>query len=292
VGLGELCALGAPLAWSVAVILYRRTDAPAAAMNLFKNGFAIVLLTLTMLALGVGLPLERGLLDWARLIASALLGLAIADTLLFEGLRRLGAAGIAVVDTVYAPTVVLLSWLFLGERLTPTFLVGAAAVVAGVAVANWQRGALRTDDRDRAAGIAYGLGAIVCTALGVLLVKPVLAHSDLIEVTWSRLCVGVAGQALFMAARGQGRDVIAAYRPAPYWRTLVPAAFVGTYLALLLWLGGFKWADASVAAVLNQMATVYILVLARTVLGETLAPRQVAGAGLAAAGALGIVLAG
>jgi drug/metabolite transporter (DMT)-like permease len=58
----------------------------------------------------------------------------------------------------------------------------------------------------------------------------------------------------------------------------------------LLWLGGFKWAPASVAAVLNQMATVYILVLARIFLKETIRPQQALGALLAAAGALFIIL--
>ncbi len=81
-----------------------------------------------------------------------------------------------------------------------------------------------------------------------------------------------------------------AFRPSIAWKTLVPGAIVGTYLSLVFWLGGFKWADASVAAVLNQMATIYILVLARLVLGETIVPRQVLGAGFAVAGALVIML--
>ena len=58
---------------------------------------------------------------------------------------------------------------------------------------------------------------------------------------------------------------------------------------MMLWLGGYKWADASVAAVLNQMATVYMMLLAWLVLGERLAPRQVLGGLLAAGGALWIV---
>jgi len=89
---------------------------------------------------------------------------------------------------------------------------------------------------------------------------------------------------------GRGSEAMVAFRPGPLWRTLVPAAFVGTYLSLLFWLGGFKWADASVAAVLNQMATVYLLLFARFVLKEQLRPRQVAGSLLAASGALWIVL--
>ena len=57
----------------------------------------------------------------------------------------------------------------------------------------------------------------------------------------------------------------------------------------MLWLGGFKWGQAAVASVLNQMATVYMLVLARVFLGERLRKRQVVGAIVAAGGALWIV---
>lgn len=288
--LGEICALLAPLAWSTALILYKRTDAPAASMNLFKNALAVGLLSLTLLAIGGGFPDDRSASDWVRLVVSALLGLALADTLLFEGLRRAGASRIAIVDTIYAPVVVVLSWLLLAETVTPAFLFGAAAIVAGLALATIRRGALRTETPEQWIGMAYGLGAIVCTALAVVLVKPVLERSELVEVTWTRLVIGVVGQAIWLRWRGGLGEALVAFRPAPLWRTLVPAAFIGTYLSLLLWLGGFKWADASVAAALNQMATVYILVQARVLLGEVLRPAQVVGALTAAGGAVWIVL--
>jgi drug/metabolite transporter (DMT)-like permease len=275
---GEICALLAPLCWSVAVILYRQSGAVSpVSMNLFKNVFALVLLGLTLLAAGIVLPADRSWLDWGRLTLSGILGLSVADTLLFEGLKRVGAARVAVVDTTYAPMMITLSWLFLGETPGPWFLVGAAAVVAGVALATIERGR-PAEGRDYWIGTLCVFGAIVGTAAGVLLSKPVLEHSSLLEVTFTRLVAGTVGLLLFIGVRGEC--------------TLVPGAFIGTYLSLVLWLGGFKWADASVAAVLNQIATVYILVLARVVLGERLRRRQVLGGGLAVVGATWILLTG
>ena len=295
--LGEICALLAPLAWSVAVILFKRSSAlPPLSMNLFKNVLAVVLLSLTLLVGGIGLPHDRPWQDWARLGVSGLLGLALADTLLFEGLRRIGAARLAVVDTVYAPTVVLLSCVFLGEQPGPAFLVGAAAVVVGVSLATIDPSAFRARVVEQAGaaeirvGVIYATCAIVSTATGVVIAKPVLAASNLVEVTWTRLVVGVAGQLVYSVLSGRGKEAAVAFRPAAVWWTLLPGAFVGTYVSLMLWLGGFKWADASVAATLNQMATVYMLLLARIFLKERLQPRQVAGALIAACGALWIVL--
>lgn len=291
--LGQLCALLAPLAWSVAVILFRRSaNASALSLNLFKNVFAFVLLSATLLVLRVPIPVDRPWQDWARLAVSGVLGLAIADTLLFSALRRIGAGRLAIVDTVYAPMVVLLSFVFLDERLGPSFFAGAAAVLAGVWVAG--RGhpegtSTVAETRSIAVGMALGATAILGTATGVVIAKPVLENAHLVEVTWTRLLFGIAGLLLWTAATGRGREAAESFRPSPLWRTLVPGAFFGAYLSLMLWLGGFKWADASVAAVLNQMATVYLLILARVVLGEDIRARQVAGGLVAALGALWIV---
>ncbi len=292
-GLGELCALLAPLAWSLAVIFYKRADAlPPISMNLFKNSVAIALLSATMVALGVRIPMDRPMADWARLIGSGVIGLALGDTLLFAGLARIGAARLAVVDTLYAPLVIALAWAFLGESVGPNFLVGAGAVLAGIALAN------RRDpntvpgpaDPKLIAGVLLAMSAIGCTAVGVILAKPALVNGDLVEVTCTRLVAGTAAQLAFTAVRGSWSESFQAFTRRDLWRHMIPGSVIGTYLSLLLWLGGFKWGDASVAAVLNQMATVYMIVLARSMLGEELRPAQVAGGGLAAGGALWIVL--
>jgi len=289
--LGALLAALAPMCWAGAVILYRKTDLHPTAMNLFKNGLSLGLLTVTMAVLGVQLPADRPLGDWATLAVSGLLGLAIGDTLLFEGLRRIGAARLALVDTTYAPLMVAMAWAFLGERPGTGFLVGAAAVVVGNAIANVDlRQALQGSDDRVPMGLLMAFGAIVGSGASVILVKSILEASSLVEITWTRLVAGIVGQVLWVTARGEWRDVAPALLPSAQWRFLLPGAFLGTYVALLLWLGGFKWADASLAAILNQLATVYIIALAWLLLGETVSPRQLGGAFVAVAGAAVVLL--
>jgi drug/metabolite transporter (DMT)-like permease len=288
---GELCALLSPLAWAISVILFKQaTVLPPAAMNLFKNTLALVLLSLTMGVVGVEIPVDRPAADWSIVALSGLLGLSLADTLLFTGLSRIGASRLAVVDTTYAPTVIVLSALFLNEPLSLIFLLGAAGVLGGVALASIEP--QKKLDRSVVVGMLYAWGGISCTATAVVLVKPVLEQSELLEITWSRLFFGVGGQLFYLLLSDQLQGTLRALVPSPAYKTLVPASILGTWLSLLLWLGGFKWAPASVAAVLNQLATVYILVLARVVLKEELKSRQIVGTMLAAVGALVLVLYG
>jgi drug/metabolite transporter (DMT)-like permease len=289
---GEICSLAAPLVWSVALILYKQTNVPAASMNLFKNSLALALLVVTLVATGAPLPVDRPVGDWLLLVASALLGLAVADTLLFFGLARVDASKVAIVDTLYAPFVVLAAWLVLGEAPTLWFLAGAGLVVVGLAMATIQRGAWRLRRREEVVGLGIVAAAVLCNALGVVLAKPVLARSGLVEVTASRLLIGLIVQSAWLASRGALRPTLSVFRPSPEWRTLVPAAVLGAYVSMLLWLGGYKWADASLSAVLNQSATVYMLGLAALFLGERLRPVQVGGALVAAVGAAWIVATG
>jgi drug/metabolite transporter (DMT)-like permease len=126
--------------------------------------------------------------------------------------------------------------------------------------------------------------------VGVVLAKPALQSGHLVEITWTRLVAGTVVQLVLTLLTGRQADAMQAFVRRDTWKHMVPGALVGTYLSLLLWLGGFKWGQAAVASVLNQMATVYMLLLARFVLGERLRKRQVGGALLAAAGAVWIVM--
>jgi len=84
---------------------------------------------------------------------------------------------------------------------------------------------------------------------------------------------------IFLSLRGQ---VVSTYQVISKgqhrWRHIVVASIVGSYLALLFWLGGFKYADASVASVLNETANIFIVLLAWLFLKEDLTKRKIAGA--------------
>ncbi|MFN7293253.1 MAG: EamA family transporter, partial [Lysobacteraceae bacterium] len=68
------------------------------------------------------------------------------------------------------------------------------------------------------------------------------------------------------------------------WRQLVAAACVGQFLSKVLGLGGYKFTSASVAAILNESSSVFILLLAWAWLKEPLTRRAVAGVALTIAG--------
>jgi len=295
--LGEALSLGCAAAWGVSVILFKRSTEEISpwAMNLFKNSTAFVLLGLTLLATGGSLPADRSPADWARVIASGVLGLAVADTLFLEALRRIGAGMLAILDCVYAPTVALFSVLMLGEELGWAFALGAALVVGGLFAATTSGEGLReaaTVARAHVGGVLIGLVSIALMAFSVVLAKPVLDQSDLVETTFTRMIAGSVPLGIYVLLfRKDRREIFRVFVPQPSWRRLVPAMLLGTYVSMLLWLGGIKYTPSpSVASVLNQLSVLFTLGLARVWLNEPMSPRKMVGGGASLAGAIVIIL--
>ena len=285
---GDAMALGCALVWAAAVMLFRRAgEVPAVALNLFKNAVATVLLLATMLALGLRFDTARSPAHWAMLVGSGILGLAVADTLFLAGLRRIDASIAAVTDCVYSPTVLTLSALWLGEPMGAGLLVGGSLVVLGLFVVSARvAGAARAVD---GGGVALALAGVVTTAFGVVLAKPALGRSDLIEATTVRLCAGIAALFASQLVLGRGREALALFKPQPVWRAALPATVLGTYVAMILWLGGMKYGTASRAALLNQSGAIFVLVLSRLA-GEAVPLRRWVGAAIAVTG-VGVILA-
>ncbi len=286
--LGEIMALGCALTWAIAVLLFRDIGPiDARGLNLFKNAAAVVLLAVTMLVMGRHIDWNRSARDWLLLSGSAVLGITIGDSLFFAGLQRIGANLAAITDCVYAPVVVGLSVLVLHEPVTHGLLLGAPLVALGLVVVTWHKPGGVPIDR---LGVAYAIGGVLATAVGIVMAKPVLEKSDLIEATTVRLAVAAVTLLPIQAATGRLRASLALFKPQPLWRKMLPAVVVGPYVSMLLWLGGLKYAPVSRAALLNQMATVFLLLLSRFVGGEAVPKRRWVGAMLALSGALCVLV--
>lgn len=270
--LGEILALASGLAWAVAVVLFRvsgRSIHPVG-LNLGKNVLGLAMIVPTLLILGEPLAPLVPASATGLLLLSGVLGIAVSDTLFFQALNRLGASLTAIVDCFYSPFVIALSFILLGERLTVVQLGGAALVISAILTVSKEGKLERIDRRDLALGILYGVLAMFFVALGIVMVKPVLGTVSVFWATFVRMVGGTAALVLLVPVLRNRRAVLAPLVDRRNWKALVPAAFFGSYLSLVLWTGGMKYATASVAAVLNQLNTIFIVVIAAIFLKERL----------------------
>ncbi len=284
---GEVLALLSGLVWAVAVVLFRVSGRKVhpIGLNLFKNVLAMAVMAPTMAVLGQPFLPDVPLATIGLLLLSGFLGIAVSDTLFFHSLNRLGASLVAIIDCFYSPFVIVMSFVMLGERLSVWQLIGAALVVSAVLTVSREKREARTDGRNLVLGVIFGVLAMFFVALGIVMVKPVLDEVPLLWATLVRLVGGAVPLGLTVPFLHGRRDIVRPLLVPANWKATVPASFFGSYLSLVLWMGGMKYAQASVAAVLNQLNTIFIVIIAAIFLKERLTGWKIAAVVIAFAGA-------
>ncbi|UCD64335.1 MAG: DMT family transporter [Candidatus Zixiibacteriota bacterium] len=285
---GESLALITAIVWATAVILFRKSGETVhpIALNLFKDILAVVLFLPTIWLFGESLLRTAPLNDYLLLMLSGALGIGIADTLFFHCLNRLGASLTAIVDCLYSPFIIGLSMLWLGEVLSLLQVVGTILIISAVLTATYRRERNVISRRDLVVGLISGVMSMAFTALGIVMIKPLLNTSPLLWVTEVRLIGGVI-VLLAILIFHRGRKTILSSLMISRGRVYtVSGSVVGCYGAMVLWLAGMKFAQVSVAAALNQTTSIFIFVLAAIFLKEKINFQRTLGIILAVGGAI------
>jgi len=292
---GEAYSLLCALAFALGVVLFRRSGrkVPPVALNFFKNTVALVALLPTMLI--AGSPLRPAAVNWdgwLLLLGSGIIGIGIADSVFFASLNRLGAGRSAIVDCLYSPIVVLCAALALAEPVGPGLLGGLALMVIAILWGAFkQHGEAKSLDKATLhRGVALGALAMLLMAIGIVMAKPVLDGVDVLWATTVRLVGGTGFLAVQSCLPQHRASVRFAFQPSKLWLTTIPAGLIGSYLAMMLWLAGMKYTQASIASVLNQTSTLIVPLLAAPMLGERLTRRRLEAVLLGFAGAVVVTL--
>jgi len=284
--MGMFYALMTAVMWAAAIIFLKRSGEtiPPFALNVFRVGVSSVLLVPTVLLAGQEIFYPAPLGDYLILFASGVVAIAVSDTFLLMALNRLGAGIMAIVDCLYAPFIVLFAFIMLGERLGVWQWAGMALVIVGVLIAARHEPPRGTTAKQILVGSLCGVIAMTTVAFGIVLAKPVLERSPILWATTMRqigALIVMIPAALVMRGR---RGIFGLFRPARNWKYSVPATLLGSYLALIFWIGGMKYSRAGPAAILNQTSSIYVLIFASIFLKEPFTARKVIASVLAIAG--------
>lgn len=286
--LGETLAFLTAIIWAIAVILFKKSGETLhpIALNLFKNGVSLVLFIPTLLLFHEPFLRTIPVNDYLLIIISGVVGIGISDTLFFASLNRLGAGLSAVVDCLYSPFIIILSILYLGETMSAGQIIGVIAIISGVLALLRIKESANLTRRNCLIGILLGAAAMAFTAIGVVIVKPLLAKHSLLWLTQMRIVSGSAILGLILLFHPGRRAIVRSMTHLRGWKYAISGAVLGTYLAMLLWLAGIKLTQASTASALNQTSTIFIFIFASLFLKEPLTRQKIISITLAITGAL------
>ncbi len=267
---GEGLALLTAFVWSCAVILFKKSGESThpIALNLFKNVLAFILFipTIWLFKEQIFPPVSYNILS--KFILSGILGIAVADTLYFFSLQKLGAGRLAIISCLYSPVVITVSYFSLSETLKPIQILGVILIVVAVFLATFRRDTQIITKKDLIQGFVYGVSATLTTTIGIVIMKPHLNDFSLLWVNEVRLGAGILVLLLFLLIYPQRIDILNTLliqkgKIYTFW-----GSFIGAYLSLIPWLGGFKFTQVSIAAGLHQTSSLFVFLLAAIFLKE------------------------
>jgi drug/metabolite transporter (DMT)-like permease len=285
--LGEALSLVSALLWAFSVILFRigGKNVHALGMNLFKNVLSLAFLFLTLIALGQPVWPALPWSHYVLFIASGIIGIAVSDTLFFLALNILGAELLAIVDCSYSPFVIGLSFLFIGERMDGRQSLGAILIVLAVFLITQKKSDALLPRKLLLTGIGLGVLSMFTTAAGIVMVKPLLGGTSFLLASFIRMVGGTLSIAAFLSFHPKRKTILEPLVRLENIKILVPASVLGSYLSLVIWMGGMKYTQASVASAINQLNTIFIFILAAIFLKERITPLKLAAVIFAFAGA-------
>lgn len=267
---GEAFSLSASLIWAFAIILFRisgRTVHPLG-LNFFKVIIAIPLITAATLFIGQPLFPALPWDDYWFMLLSGIIGIGFADTLLFACLNRLGAGLSAIVSCAYSPFVILLSVVFLDEKMEGRQIIGVLMIISAIFTIARKKSAMPIPRKDLFTGITLGIVSMFSMAVGVTIMKPILNHSPVLWTMLIRTVGGVLFLAFAISAHPQRRIIKKTMLSLQNWKPMLPGSFLGGYVAFIAWTAGMKFTQASVASALNQMNTVFVFLFGVILLKE------------------------
>lgn len=179
----ELAALAAASCWALASMI---SSTPAKHLGAFsfnhiRLGMVFILLLMVVLTTGSYNSFNADHL--LPILLSGFIGFFLGDTALFQCLNRIGPRRMSILFATSAPMATLLSWIFLDEVLSLQTLLGILLIIIGVILAiafGKKRSQLHHWEEISGPlwmGITFGLLAALAQALGLLIIRPVMADN-------------------------------------------------------------------------------------------------------------------
>lgn len=289
---GEVLSLGSAVVWAFAVILFRITGRKVhpLGLNLYKSILAVLLLGLTLLITGGSLFPQVSSKTYLLMLLSGVIGIGVSDTLFFSALNRLGAGLTAIVNCSYSPAVIVLAALFLSERMSFFQMIGVMLILISVYLIANKSPENSIPRKQLLVGILLGIAAMISMAFSIIIMKPILASISMLWATLFRTIGGIVFISAALPLQPQRREILRSLISLSTWKSMLPGAFLGGYLALVLWMGGMKLTQVSTASALNQMNSVFIFILGVVLLKEHYTKGKIISLLLAVTGVLLVTL--
>ena len=266
---GELAALITACFWTITAISFELAGKKIGSLTLnwIRLVFGFVFLsTATLIMRGQFIPLDASPHIWTWLLISGLVGFTFGDMCLFEAFVIIGSRLSMLIMALVPPFTAIMSWLVLGETLSPLDILGMSLTIGGIAwvVVERPEGGNGIKFKHSVKGVLLAVGGAAGQAIGLILSKYGMADYNAFAATQIRIIAGIAGfTVLFFPLKKWGtiRDAFSNQK-GMLFSTI--GAFFGPFLGVSFSLLAVQKTLAGVASTI--MAIVPILIIPPSVI--------------------------
>ncbi|MBA3868739.1 MAG: DMT family transporter [Chloroflexota bacterium] len=296
---GELAALATSLCFSLSSIVFTFSGRELGSILVNRTRLLIAILLVMLLHLllyGQLLPINAGNERWFWLGLSGFVGLALGDGFLFQAFILIGPR-LSMLMMALAPVLgAIMAWIFLGENLSLTAIVGIIVTVGGILIvvaerredssANAETKAIPTNRRRYVIGLLCGLGGGLGQAGGLILSKLGLV-GGFPALSGNLIRLIVAGVIIWILAIAN-RQLISSYRDLKaHPRALLfvtGGTILGPVLGVWLSLVAVQNADVGIVSTLSSLMPIFLIPISYFVYGERITRQAVFGTVVAIVG--------
>jgi len=271
---GIACIVASAVAFGTMAILARAAYASGVdTTTLLGLRFAIAALTMLPILAARGQALPRGSTLLALVVLGGV-GYGGQAFTFFTALTLAPAGLVALLLYLHPALVAVLSSVVLHERLTPTKLVALVAALAGM-VLTVAPSLIGETPATGTAGVAFGVAAAAIYA--VYIVAGARLSGTVAALPMSTVVIGSAALVFAAVALFRGPQWP---QTAAGWLAIAAIALVSTVAAITLFFAGLERIGPTRASTLSTIEPLVTVTLAAALLGERIAPIQIAGGAL------------
>ena len=201
------------------------------------------------------------------ILLSGIIGIFLGDTLLFIALQKIGPRRNNILFSLAAPFTVILNIIFLNEIMSFVNLIGCIIVFFGVVIAIAYGNSRDKNHRwelvegNLYLGVIFGIGAALCQAIGLIMMKPILnMGADPIASASLRTLISCIFLAFTFFLNYEIFNTKTSLNLKIIGQSIL-SGFLGMALGMSLLLIALQHADAGIVATLSSTSPIMILFL-------------------------------
>ena len=281
---GELAAMATAVLWTLSVLAWTSAGKHigAVAVSFIRLLIAIVFLAVYgQLVRGLALPTDADPFTWLILGLSGFFGFFLADICLFKAFLLIGPRLTLLVQSLVPPMAAILSYMWLGDDLTPRHWLAMLVTVVGVGWVVLEQpdaDAQPRPPRQLTWGIVLAIIAAAGQAMGLVLSKQGIGQYDAVAATLIRVLGSLVGYVVLVTLWRRWPAMLAAARNARAMAIVTFGALVGPFVGVVMSLIALRHCHAGVVATIISTMPVLILPFVILLYHEKVSLRALGGA--------------